>query len=375
MSYVDLPDIQFTDQQVQSILDAALAAVEAKTGRTMNRADPDRILLLALVREIIQLRVLIDQVKKGDLLKYARGGALDHLGALYNVYRLPAEAAHTTIRFTLSMPLTSPQTIPAGTRVGVQNSGGTMFFATKEAAVFPAGSTTKDIPAAANVTGAAGNGFIPGQINTIMDPLPYVQSAVNVTESSGGADTESDDALRARIRLAPESFSTAGPREGYIYWAKTASPAIIDVAAVSPAEREVLIVPLLQGGELPTQDIIDQVSDALNDRSIRPLTDHVTVQAPDVMPYDITLTYYISSANVASETAIKAAVTKAVDEYRLWQKSKLGRDINPSELIWRVMSAGALRVDVAAPTNIPVTELQVAQEGAVNVTYGGLADD
>lgn len=375
MEYVDLPDIQFTDQQVQSIKDAVLASIEAKTGRTMNRADPDRIFMLALVDEIIQLRVLIDQVKKGDLLKYARDGALDHLGALYNVYRLDAEAARTTIRFTLSMPLTSPQTIPAGTRVGVQNSGGATYFATTEAAVIPAGGTTKDIPAAASVTGTAGNGFIPGQINTIMDPLPYVQSAVNVTESAGGADVESDEALRTRIRLAPESFSTAGPREGYIYWAKTASPAIIDVAAVSPAECEVLVIPLLQGGELPTQDIIDQVSAAVNDRAVRPLTDHVTVQAPEVVPYDITLTYYISSSNVAAETTIQAAVNKAIDEYRLWQKSKLGRDINPSELIWRVKSAGALRVDVTAPTNIEVSELQVAQEGNVNITYGGLADD
>ncbi|MBB3132130.1 phage-related baseplate assembly protein [Paenibacillus rhizosphaerae] len=375
MEFVNLPDIQFTDQQVQSIKDAVLTSIEAKTGRTMNRADPDRIFMLALVDEIIQLRVLIDQVKKGDLLKYARGGALEHLGAFYNVYRLDAEAARTTIRFTLSMPLTSPQTIPAGTRVGVQNSGGAMYFSTTEAAVIPAGGTVKDISAAASVTGTAGNGFIPGQVNTIMDPLPYVQSAVNVTESAGGADVESDEALRTRIRLAPESFSAAGPREGYIYWAKTASPAIIDVAAVSPADREVLVIPLLQGGELPTQDIIYQVSAAVNDRAVRPLTDHVTVQAPEVVPYDITLTYYISSSNVAAETTIQAAVNKAIDEYRLWQKSKLGRDINPSELIWRVKSAGALRVDVSAPTNIEVSELQVAQEGNVNITYGGLADD
>ncbi|MGN7360012.1 baseplate assembly protein [Paenibacillus sp. SAF-054] len=375
MEFVDLPNVQYTDQQVQTIREASIKAVEAKTGRTMNRADPERILLLALVDEIIQLRVLIDQVKKSDLLKYARKGALDHLGALSNVYRLDAAAARTTIRFTLSIPLTSPQTIPAGTRVGVQNSGGAMYFTTSETGGIPAGGVSVDVSATASVQGTAGNGYIPGQVNTIMDPLPYVQSAVNVTESAGGADVETDEALRTRIRLAPESFSTAGPREGYIYWAKTASPAIIDVAAVSPAEREVLVIPLLQGGELPTQDVIDQVSTVLNDRAIRPLTDHVTVQAPEVVPYDVTLTFYIASSNVAAETTIQAAVNKAVEEYVLWQKSKLGRDINPSELIWRVKSSGALRVDVTAPTNIEVSELQVAQEGNVNITYGGLVDD
>lgn len=42
-------------------------------------------------------------------------------------------------------------------------------------------------------------------------PLPFVQSVTNTTESSGGADTETDDAYRQRIRSAPESFSVAAP--------------------------------------------------------------------------------------------------------------------------------------------------------------------
>ncbi|MNW67399.1 hypothetical protein D3C74_459810 [compost metagenome] len=68
-------------------------------------------------------------------------------------------------------------------------------------------------------------------------------------------------------------------------------------------------------------------------------------------------------------------VTSAVDAYLLWQKSKLGRNINPSELIRRVMTAGALRVDVTSPTFTEVDTLEVAKDAAVNITYGGLADD
>ncbi|MNP79071.1 hypothetical protein D3C76_1768200 [compost metagenome] len=61
--------------------------------------------------------------------------------------------------------------------------------------------------------------------------------------------------------------------------------------------------------------------------------------------------------------------------YQLWQRSKLGRDINPSELIARVMAAGALRVNVTAPVYTALTATQVAQQGATTLTYGGLVDD
>ncbi|MFD2089923.1 baseplate J/gp47 family protein [Brevibacillus brevis] len=50
-----------------------------------------------------------------------------------------------------------------------------------------------------------------GKLNQLVDPLPFVQSVSNVTESGGGADEEDDDSYAERIRQAPESFSVAGP--------------------------------------------------------------------------------------------------------------------------------------------------------------------
>ncbi|MEK5477572.1 baseplate J/gp47 family protein [Paenibacillus sp. FSL R5-0407] len=329
---------------------------------------------MTLAQIIIQQQALINHNKKIDLLKYASGPVLDHIGALYDVSRLPSEAAITTLQFSLSMPLTSATIIPAGTRVGPQGSGGTIYFVTDRVIEIPAGGLSGTVIASSSVPGIAGNGFLPAQINTLIDPLPFIQSVTNLTESSGGAESEMDDAFRERIRSAPESFSVAGPEGAYRFWAKTASPSIVDVAVTSPQPMEVVVVPLLQGGELPSQDVLDAVSAVLNDRTVRPLTDHVTVQAPTVVNYNITFTYYVDRARAAEATSIQDAVTAAVDAYRLWQKSKLGRDINPSELIWRVMSAGALRVEPTSPVFTNVNELQVAQDVAVNVVYGGLAD-
>ncbi|MEC0234083.1 baseplate J/gp47 family protein [Paenibacillus kribbensis] len=374
-AFIDLPKIQFTDYDVQSILDKALNSLQNKTGKVYSKADPDRILFLALMDQIIQLRVLIDREKKADLLPYARRVMLDYLGTLYGVVRLPAAAATTQLRFNLSTQLSTASTVPGGTRVGVQNGDGTIFFITNQAIIIPPGAMFGMVEATANVTGEVGNGFTVGQVNTLMDPLAFVANVTNTTLTGGGAETETDDAFRERIRIAPESFSTAGPRDAYIYWAKTASASIIDVGLDSPAPYEAVVVPLLTGGNIPGQEILDAVYESVSARNRRPLTDLVKVQAPKEVSYDIDVTFYISSASTAESEVIEAKIRTAIDDYRLWQKSRLGRDINPTNLIGRMYAAGALRVEARSPVFTAVGKLEVARETAPNIIYGGLTDD
>ena len=107
---------------------------------------------------------------------------------------------------------------------------------------------------------------------------------------------------------------------------------------------------------------------------MRPLTDNISVLAPEKVDYTISLTYYIASDNKTQATAIQNAVNAAVDNYVLWQKSKLGRDINPSELIVRVMAAGAKRVAVTSPVFKVTTDTQVAICSTKTVTLGGIED-
>lgn len=58
------------------------------------------------------------------------------------------------------------------------------------------------------------------------------------------------------------------------------------------------------------------------------------------MSYNITFTYYVPKDSSLSSTEIKAAVDKAVAEFVAWQCGKLGRDINPSVLIGKLMQTG-----------------------------------
>lgn len=102
------------------------------------------------------------------------------------------------------------------------------------------------------------------------------------------------------------------------------------------------------------------------------MTDHVSVLSPAAVSYDITATYYIEAENSGASAEIQAAVMRAVNDYVLWQKSKLGRDINPSELIRRMVNAGAKRVDVIAPEFTSVARSKVGIADTVSVSFGGV---
>src|SRR5690606_33483601 len=144
------------------------------------------------------------------------------------------------------------------------------------------------------------------------------------------------------------------------YWARTATKDISDVLVWSPAPTEVEIRILMQGGELPTQEILTAVNDICNDRKIRPLTDKVTVLAPGTVNFDIDMTYWIDTRNVTEALSIQGRVQEAVNTYVLWQKSRIGRDIIPSELTRLVMNAGARRVYITSPVHTPVEKTDVA---------------
>lgn len=372
MSKLDnLADIVFVDADADEVESYVIGRYEAITGRTLAKGDPVRLFLLTIAALIVLLLNKINETGKQNLLRYATGDNLDHLGALVGVERIQAKAAVTTMRVKLSTQLQTATIIPAGTRF---TAGDNVFFALDAPLVIEAGTTIADGSATCLAKGELGNGYVVGQLKTLVDPVPYVDSVVNVTTSEGGAEIQSDDSYREDIRLAPENFSTAGPEGAYIYHAKRASSKITDVTVWSPEAGKVEVRPLLAGGELPGDEMLQQVKTTLDDKKVRPLTDNISVLAPEQVTYNLSLTYYIASDNKAQATAIQNAVNAAVDDYVLWQKSKLGRDINPSELIVRVMAAGAKRVAVTAPVFTATTDMQVAVCGTKTVTLGGIED-
>lgn len=371
-----LPDIKFADtdaRRIETLVVSGFESAARVAGMSDFRlfpGDPRRLFLQSVALLIVQQNALIDKTGKGNLLRFAGEDTIQDLGYLFGSRGdiLQASPALTTIEFRLSAARPTVTTIPAGTRV----TAGDIIFRTQRNLDIPAGILTGTVTAEAEITGMSGNGLLPGQINTLVDRHPFVESIVNITESIGGADIEDIEAYRARLRLVPSSFSVAGPDGAYEFWAKTASPSIIDVAVWMPEPGHVNVVPLLIGGQVPGQEIIDDVNRILSDRTVRPLTDFVHVLMPELAEFELNLTYWIDIANNTRATEIQAAVESAVLAYIEWQQGALGRDIIPDVLTKMVMAAGARRVEITSPVFTIVKRGHVARLTSKTVTYGGL---
>ena len=114
---------------------------------------------------------------------------------------------------------------------------------------------------------------------------------------------------------------------------------------------------------------------AVSADDVRPLTDTVTVQAPEIVPYEVQITWYLSRSQEPLLSTIQAKVLAAVEQYRLWQRAKPGRDILPLKLSSLIEQAGARRIDMPAPVYRALAPYQLARETAVSVAYGGVEDD
>lgn len=372
MELKNLPDITFAESDPQTIEGNIITTVEGLLGRKLARADPLRLFLRGIEALIIQQRILIDATAKQNLLAFATGEYLDHIGALTGTYRLQPSAATTSVRLQVSSARGAATLIPQGTRV---TAGDGILFALDDAAVIESGEMSVDARATCTETGTKGNGYLAGELNRLVDPVPFVATVKNTTASAGGADLEDDDSYRERIHEAPEQYSTAGPTGAYEYFTKRASALVTDVSVESPAPAEVVIYPLLKGGVIPGEEVLKTIDTALNDREIRPLTDKVSVKAPTAVAYNITLSYWIDRSNATDAASIQQAAQQAVSDYVLWQQAKLGRDVNPTEIYYRLRGAGIKRADITEPGYIAVARSQVAIAGTVTVKFEGLEDD
>lgn len=368
-----MPEVNFLETDPEKIKTEIIKAYETASGRSLASGDPVRLFLLTIAAVIIQLRNQVNWTAQQNLLTYAQGEYLDALGVWVDVARLQASKAVTTIKFTLSETLAQAFVIPAGFEV----SAGDLSFATDEELVIAPGELQAEVSASCLTAGVAGNDYAEGQINTIVKPMAFLLSAVNTTVSEGGSEIEEDASYAERIRLRLDSYSVAGPRLAYVYYAKSFSPAIVDVAVISPVPGEVDVYCLLEGGVLPTESFLEGLLEHLSAENIRPLTDYVVCKAPQQVPYSIRVDYWINKEDRENSASIREAVEAAVEEYRLWQQGRIGRDITPSQLIAKIGIAGASRMEESTfePKSFrSLTDSQVAQCTAVEVNFMGYKD-
>lgn len=359
-------DVKVVSDDLSEVLAQTIADYEARTGKTLQPAHIERLLINTYAYRETLARKAINEAYRQQHPRFATGLMLDLCGDDVNTPRLEATAARCTIRFTLTTTKAEPVLIAQGTQIA---AGETVFQTITSGTLSPS-SRTLDLEASCLQIGVSGNGFAAGQINTLVNPINGV-TAVNTTVPTGGAAEESDEAYRQRILLAPESFSVAGPVGAYEYFARRVSPTICDVHVDNltgvdglPIGGQVRVTLLTKNG-VPSSELVREVQVFLSGERVRPLCDTVTVTAPAVVDYmlDAELVLY-TGVNTAE---VLAAAKRAWADYEAARREKLGLDIVPLDIQTTLKVSGVYNVILKKPMLIVVKPDQWSRCTSVNI--------
>ncbi len=215
---------------------------------------------------------------------------------------------------------------------------------------------------------------------------------------------EDDEDLRARLILAVDGFSTAGPSGAYKFHGLSAADEVKDVSVdaprfsvatvapeimamlppqsivlqvdydaglSNPKPGDVAITVLSAGGAgSPSADTLDKVEVALNDEDVRPISDNPRIRAAEIEEYAIhaRLWFY---GNVDTEV-VRLAADSAVREYAD-AVHRLGYDVTVSGLHRALHQPGVQRVELLNPTaSIERGNNEAAFCNSITVETGGI---
>jgi len=156
-----------------------------------------------------------------------------------------------------------------------------------------------------------------------------------------------------------------------------ASYETVDIKLNRDMAGRVKIIPICAGGELPDEDVLEDVYNACSADDVKPLTDIVEVEAPKVQYYDIDLEYWTTAANESEVIENIEGDGGAISQYVYWQGSTLDQDINPDMLVklclcphWSDDQTGATRVIVNSPVYTELDATTVAKcSGTITVKH------
>lgn len=364
-----LPIPEFIPRDAETIIGETKADYEARTGRTLEPAQVEQLLLNSFNYRELLVRNQAQDAAKQNLLAFSRFPVIDYLGEFLGVFRLPAQAAQTTLLLTL-VEGHGDIVIPSGLRVRTSD-GRAVFELIQDYAVLTADDTVS-VTAIAQTSGVLSNDYALGTISVILDPQPYLATAENTTVSEGGSDEETDDQFRERIRIAPNRFSNAGPIKAYKFWAASASPLIIDVAVpenpVVPGT--VRVYPLVEGLATTPSEILDAVEAILDADKIRPLSDTVEVISPTAVNTAITVGLILYDWAVQAD--VLPVVQSNLEAFRDGRRKLLGQDIIIDQIKAACMIDGVYKANVSSPSaDVVIAEIEFANITAITATVTG----
>lgn len=184
---------------------------------------------------------------------------------------------------------------------------------------------------------------------------------------------ESNADFRRRLVLAPEGYSVAGPAGAYVFHALSASAEVLDASVESPSPGEVVVCVLSRTGDgTASAPLLAAVEAELSSDTVRPLTDHVTVQSAAIVPFVVTATLKFLAG---PDRAVVMAAAQARLAAHLADIHRMGRDVTRAGIIGALFVDGVQNVTLAAPAaDIAITRAQASHCTAIAITDGGVAE-
>ena len=355
---------EFITTDADLIFEEVITTLEAGVSEPLYPGDERRIFGEALVPLFVAMYNAMNDAARQKMLRYARGEVLNALGERVGVERLAPTEAATVLRFTLNSAITENVIIPEGTRATSDN---TRYFATTRTAVIEAGQLYVDVDAVSEGGGTQFNDIAVGSVNTLVDLIAYVDTVSNTEVTAGGADEEDDDSLRERIRVAPSKLSTAGPVNGYRYWAMSADSSIADVTVKS--EQETIARTLAVngskaykgGGDLIAETLVVYLSDGTTPATAG--TDYEATYEDDLLTIEL-----LADGALAGAGELKIEIEKTnegvVKIVPICENGEL-----PDETILAKVLAACSASEVRPMTDKVVAEAPKVHEYDIELTY------
>lgn len=177
---------------------------------------------------------------------------------------------------------------------------------------------------------------------------------------------EDNDAYRLRIQEAPDGLSVAGPKASYEFHARSSDGRVKDASATSPAPACVTVTVLANNDTgIADAALLAIVARALNAEDVRPLGDRLTVQAAQVIDYQIEATLFIG---VGPEVPILLDAARAKALRVSQPRRPLGHSIYRSACSAAVHVEGVRKVVLTSPAaDIELNATQAARCTAIKL--------
>lgn len=224
------------------------------------------------------------------------------------------------------------------------------------------------------VNDAANAVLLPYATGTDLDNVAGGFGVVRLVVTPAAGETpavmEDDERLRRRVQLRQDAYSVAGSAGAYEYFALTAVPSLKDAVAISPTPGTVRVSIMASGADpVPPTEHVTAVLLALDEQTVRPLTDVVSVTP--VVPVEVDIVARLTLYPGPDGALVAAAArTKLAD--LLKRVELIDYDLRRSAIYSALHVEGVQSVELVSPAqDVVVDKTQCVFVNSSTVTVEG----